>query len=303
MRPSHTSGDPHWLIPDGTAMGLKKGEEISVEALMHGLMMVSGNDAANTLAEAHSGSIPKFVEEVNSYLRNVVGCTATQFCNPHGIHSDEHFTSAYDLCLIAKRGLQIPKFREIVSKVVYTCPKTNKQPEREMKQSNALLRKGAHYYPKAIGVKTGYFSTAMNNLIAAAEHEGRTLIAVLLGCPKSADRYKDAKLLFETAFKEKMEKTRLMGPERVFNREVPGATHALQATLTKDLEIAYFPSEEPVCKAFVQWDIPPLPIKKGQKVGEVLILDEQGKTIQAGDLLAKTEVKGSFFFMLKKKLF
>lgn len=181
-RPSEATGDPHWLIPDGTIMGLKRGEEISVEALLHGLMLISGNDAANVLAEAHSGSVPRFVNELNDYLRQEIGCSDTHFSNPHGIHDKTHYSSAYDLCLIAQRALKLPKFREIVSKVVYECPKTNKRPAMEIRQFNALLKKGKHYYPHAIGIKTGYHSNAMHSLVAAAEQNGRTLIAAVLGC-------------------------------------------------------------------------------------------------------------------------
>jgi D-alanyl-D-alanine carboxypeptidase (penicillin-binding protein 5/6) len=281
-------------------MGLKKGEEVTVESLLHGLMLVSGNDAANVLAEAHSDSIPQFVEELNLYLTQNIGCTQTQFSNPHGIHCDDHVTTAYDLCLIARRGLQIPKFREIVSKASYELPKTNKRPAMELRQTNALLRKGKHYYPKAIGIKTGYLSTAMNTLVAAAEHEGRTLIAVLLGCPASSDRFKDAKSLFEKAFQETLETKILMGVDRAFKREILGSKTELEASLAQDLFLSFYPAEEPDCKAFVQWKIPQLPIKKGQKVGEVLVFDQEGKKILASDLVAKAEVKGTFFFTLKE---
>lgn len=263
-------------------------------------MLVSGNDAANVIAESLSGSVPQFVEEMNQYIRGL-GCLNTQFRNPHGLHHPEHFTTAYDICLITKKALQIPKFREIVSKVSYLKPKTNKQKAGELRQFNPLLKPGKHYYPKAIGVKTGYHSHAVNTLVAAAEHEGRTLIAVLLGCQNRSGRYEDAIRLFEAAFEEKQETRRFFGPEKDFARDVPEAKTPLHAALAGDLAISFYPAEEPSCKAFVQWNPLRLPIRKGQKVGEVEIRDEAGSLLKRGNLLAKEEVNGTFFFALKEK--
>ena len=303
LRPQNKEGDfpAYWGAIDGTRMGLIRGEIISIEALLHGLMLVSGNDAANAIAEAVSGSVPSFLEEMNAYIREL-GCANTQFMNPHGYHHPEHFTTAYDICLITKRALQIPKFREIVSTISYMKPKTNKRPAEEMRQFNPLLKPGKHFYSKAIGVKTGFHSHALNTLVAAAEHEGRTLIAVLLGCPKRAARYQDAIRLFEKAFSETKESRRFFDSEEVFSREISGAKRPLRASLTSPLDLTFYPSEEPVCKAHLHWDIVRLPVRKGQKVGEVRIHSQGGELLQKGDLLAKEEVEGTFFFVLKEKL-
>jgi D-alanyl-D-alanine carboxypeptidase (penicillin-binding protein 5/6) len=293
----------YWGAVDGTKMGLVKGETLSFESLLHGLMMVSGNDAANTIAASLSDSIPHFMGELNEYLRSI-GCVNTQFRNPHGLHHDEHFTTAYDMCLITKRALQMPKFREIVSKIVYQKPKTNKHPAEEIRHTNPLLKPGKHYYSKAIGVKTGtgYNSQSVaNTIVAAAEHEGRTLIAVLLGCPKGGDRYKDAIRLFEAAFAEEKATRCLLGSEEPFSREITGAKGPLRASLGTPLEISFYPAEEPSCKAALHWDPVRLPIRKGQKVGEVRVHTEEGKLLQKGDLFAAAPVEGTFFFVLKEK--
>src|SRR5690606_37302020 len=109
------SGIPsYWDEWDGTKMGIKIGEQFSMETLLYGLMMLSGNDAANVLAETVSGTIPRFLEELNEYMRSL-GCHSTFFNNPHGLHHQEHCTTAYDLALITRRALQHPKFCEIVS--------------------------------------------------------------------------------------------------------------------------------------------------------------------------------------------
>ena len=291
----------YWLDSDGTVMGLKRGEVLTIDTLLHGLMLVSGNDAANTIAESLAGSIPKFMEMLNEYLQSI-GCKNTQFRNPHGLTHPEHFSTAYDMALITKKALQIPKFRKIVSTLVFLKPKSNKQPEREIKLTNPLMKPNSrYYYNKAIGVKTGHTAAAQDTLVAAAEHEGRTLIAVLLGCEKSGDRYEDAKRLFETAFNEPKATRRLMGPENIFTKEMEGSKVPLKAAVAKGVTIEYFPSEEPKCKAALHWSVDALPIQKGQKVGEVQIKDENNQILQKGDLVALEEVKGTLLFVLKEK--
>lgn len=293
---------PYWLDSDGTVMGLKRGETLTLDTLLHGLMLVSGNDAANTMAESIGGSIPKFVEEMNSYLEGL-GCQNTQFQNPHGLTHPNHFSTAYDMALITKRALQIPKFRQLVSTLNYMKPKTNKQPASEIKLGNPFMKpKSRHYYSKAIGVKTGYTAAARNPFVGAAVHEGRTLIAVVLGCDTSADRFIDARRLFDTAFAEEKAKRRLIGPETVFTKDVAASNTPLKAALGKALSIEFFPSEEPDCKAILQWDTERLPIRKGQKVGEVHIQDAKGSFLQKGDLVALENVTESFFLKWKQKL-
>ena len=300
MKPAkHKENIPaYWGEVGGSKMGLVKGEVLSLDALLYGLMRHSGNDAANVIAENLSSSIPDFVSEVNQYVCEL-GCQNTHFCNPHGLHHDDHLSTAFDMCLIMKKALQIPKFREIVSSAYYQKPKTNKQPAAEISQKNPLLQSGKHYYSKVIGAKTGFHSKAKYTLAAAAEQEGRTLIAVLFGCDKRTDRYEDAIRLFDIAFAEPLETTVFSDPSHLFSYPVEGAKAPLQAVLKGNLAISYYPSEEPVCRAFVLWEPLALPIHKGQKVGEVRISDSSGIVLQRGDLVAKEDVKPTFVHFLK----
>ena len=211
-------------------------------------------------------------------------------------------TTAYDMCLIARKAMQNPKFCEIVSKLDYLKPPTNKHSEEHLKQSNHLLRPGRFFYSKAIGIKTGYTSHAQNTLIAAARQEGRTLVAVILGCEKRDDRYQDAKSLFETAFAEqKIHRTFFSGNE-TYSRPIEGAGNRLQAVLAHEVAIEYYPSEEPEnISAQICWRIPPLPIRKGTAVAEMHLIDSKGNLIHSASLLAKEKVKSTFFFMLKDR--
>jgi len=293
-KPNGAIDPPHGITSDSTLMGLKAGESFTIEDLLHGLMMVSGNDAANVLAEAVSGSVVKFMEQLNAYVR-ALGCTRTQFVNPHGYHHPEHVSNAYELCLLTKKALQIPKFCEIVAKPFYKASQNI-----EFKQRNKLMRPGEHFYPKAIGVKTGYHSSAKNNLVAAASHDDRTLIAVVLGCPESDDRYRDARALFDAAFKEEKIEILLVSNDKIYLKQIEGAKSQLEASLFNPLVISFYPSEMPHVRGFIYWDALSLPIRAGQKVGTIQVQDEDGKEIISQALLAQKPVDATFFFALKQ---
>lgn len=285
---------PYGLEADSRLLGLKEGEVVSMESLLHGALLYSGNDAANVLAEGLDGSIPRFVDEMNAYVQGL-GCTNTQFRNPHGLTHPEQYTTAYDLCLIARRAMQIPQFRQIVSKTSYWMPATNKQKGSEILQINPLLKKGhKHYYPKAIGIKTGYSRHAKCTFMAAAEDKGRRLVLAILGSETSDDRFIDAKALFEAAFAEKKVKREFAGSEEVFKRNL-GGKREIQASLSGALTIEFYPSQEPECKMFVHWLPTELPIQKGQKIGELRLLTKEGNLLTQGDLFSLSEVRANLY--------
>ena len=201
LRRSNYTLPAYYLIPDGSHIGIKRGRILSLRDLMYGMMLASGDDAANVIAKYVGGTIPKFMEELNSYLKEI-GCTQTTFYNPHGLHHPNQQSTAYDMALLTREALKNSIFRKIVATQRYTRPKTNKQEASPLVQSNKLMRPGPYYYPKAIGVKTGYYSLAGNNLVAAAEDGQRTLIAVLLKAPNRKSVFIDAKKMFETAFNQ-----------------------------------------------------------------------------------------------------
>lgn len=301
QRGGWSSVPSYWNEWDGTKMGLQKGELLSIESLLHGLMLASGNDAANVLAEAVSGSVSDFLDGLNGYLVEL-GCRTTHFMNPHGLHHEEHVTSAYDLALITKRALQFPKFREIVSTLDYAKPKTNKQPQVSIRQKNALLLPTSRYfYPKAIGVKTGFTSMAQNTLVAAAQDQGRVLIAVLLGCEKREDRYLDAKRLFEAAFSEVKMKRVYFERGAAYKKMVEGAKEPLIGYLEEEAAVEFYPAEEAEVKAHLYWEIPSFPIRKDQKVGEMRFTDADSNEVARITMLAREDVKATLFFSIKEK--
>lgn len=186
-------------IPSGyVTCNLQVGEEISVRDLLNALMIVSANDAAYVLAEYVGGSTVEFADLMNQKAREL-GCTGTHFVNPNGIHDDRHYSTAYDLYLIATYAMKNETFRELVSKTEGVLPATNKYPnaDRTLKTTNALINPDStNYYKNAIGIKTGYTSQAGNCLVAEASRDGLEFIAVVL----NGDRFPDSIQLFDYAY-------------------------------------------------------------------------------------------------------
>lgn len=271
---------PYWLQADGTSIRLQRGEKISLEDLLYGLMLQSGNDAANAIADYVSGGITHFMQEMNLYLKEI-GCHHTNFANPHGLHFPSHKTTPYDLAKMAAVALKNPMFCKIVTSDGHVCGMTNKSEERELVQKNELLKEGRFHYEGALGVKTGGHSKAGYCLVAAAEREGRRLIAVLLGCDDPKSRYRDACALFDSAFAEKKLTRKLYNAdENLFTKE------KMRAQLKEDVSISYYPSEEPEIQAKVKWKIGAFPINAGEKVGELQIKNERGEVLMSHDLLS-----------------
>lgn len=192
---------PHWLLVGGTHIQIHPGEALSVKDLMYGMLLESANDASNVLAKHVSGSVPAFVNELNSYLKQL-GCKNTHFKNPHGIHYPEHKTTAYDMALVACEAVKDPRICAILKTQHYEIAATNKTEARKITNRNKLISKTSrYYYPYALGGKTGYHDNSKGTLIAAAKKGDTTLVVVLLNCPKMSQKYEDAIKLFEHGFK------------------------------------------------------------------------------------------------------
>lgn len=290
---------PYHLTAAGSSAGIKQGEVLSLNTLLHGLLLVSGNDAANVLAEAVSGSITKFMHELNFFLRKN-GIQETSFVNPHGLHHPNHWTTAYDLALMTKKALKNPFFCKVVKTTQFVRPQTNKNLPGRFVQTNRLLKSGPYFYPQAIGVKTGYTSQSGYSLVGAATHEGRTLIAVLLGSPQSGCRFRDAIKLFEAAFSEKLvSRVLFSSKEDRFSHTFPWGTKGLEAFLSEDLIVKYYPSEELSLEAQIKWEERAPPVKKNDIVGYLKLIDENKKIIKELPLFSLSDVGATNWFWIK----
>lgn len=281
----------HILEHDGTMAGLKPGKTYSYNSLIHGMLLQSGNDAANVIAEACSGSIEKFTEELNAYLQSK-GFTKTRCDNPHGLHYPTQVTTAYELAQIAALGFKNPQFAKIIKSTSFAG-------DISIVNTNRLLKEGKYKYPKTLGGKTGYVAKAGYNLVTAAEENGRRLIAVLLGSPNSEERFKDAIALFEAAFREKKKERILFSKDHgSFHRTIPKADRPLKGRLDRDVVISYYPSEERELKARLQWNRVKLPISAGMEIGKLIVEDEGGNTYIETPLFSETGLKKSVLYQI-----
>lgn len=160
---------------EGSSIYLIEGEKLTIEQLLYGLLLESGNDCAVALALACSGSCDAFVNKMNETVAGM-GITDTHFMNPHGLSNPNHYTSAYSLALITAKALKNETFKRIVSTKQYFIPRGGEQNKRCLTNHNSLL----FSYNGMIGVKTGYTIATGRCLVTAASRDGITLIAVTL---------------------------------------------------------------------------------------------------------------------------
>jgi len=163
---------------EGSSIYLVEGEQLTIEELLYGLMLRSGNDCAVALAIACSGSVEKFVQKMNQTAAEM-GITDTHFVNPHGLYDENHYTTAYSLARITAEALKNDTFRKIVSTKKAYIPYNNVPRGRVLTNQNRLL----HSYEGCIGVKTGFTDETGRCLVSAAERNGVRLIAVTLNDP------------------------------------------------------------------------------------------------------------------------
>jgi len=163
------------LAPDGSSMDLKAGDRLTLRDLLTGMIMVSGNDAAEAVAEHIGGSVPGFVAMMNQKAASL-GLVNTHFSNPHGMPDPlHHYSTAMDLAKIADAGLQNHEFARMVSTRKYTVEFLNRDP-MIVCNTNKFLKS----YQGANGVKTGSTEESGDCLVASATHDGVQLIVVLL---------------------------------------------------------------------------------------------------------------------------
>ena len=201
-----------YSVPVGYAHAyLVEGEVLTIEQLLHVLLIPSANDAANVLAEHIAGSVSSFTTMMNTKALEL-GCTNTNFVNANGIQANNHYTTAYDLAIMGRYAMQNETFRKIVSTTKYTLPATNKYLEnnRFFKNTNELILPDErdsvdnYYYPYATGIKTGYTTIAKECVVASAKKDDIEYIVVILGAERTENglsgRFIDCKNLFNYAF-------------------------------------------------------------------------------------------------------
>lgn len=182
------------------SLGMVTGDALSVEDCLYGLLLHSSNETANALAEHVSGSIEEFASLMNERAVTL-GCQNTHFANPSGLNNPEHYTTAYDMALIAKAVMQNPTLMAIDSTLSYSIPPSKRQKNGQtIYPGHKMMKKRQpDYYPGVIGGKTGYTSLAGNTLVTFAQKDDMRLIVVILNGHMT--HYSDTKALLDFGFK------------------------------------------------------------------------------------------------------
>jgi len=304
--------DQEVTVPDnvdnsGTSIYLVPGEKLTVEELVYGMMLKSGNDAAQVLALEAGGSQEHFSEMMNARAKEC-GAEDTDFKNPNGMNEDPNalnWTTAYDLALITREAMKDERYREIVATTKYTIPATNKSEERVLKSSNVCIRghkmrningeKRPLKYDGCTGGKTGHSSTAGYCFMGTAQRDNMELVGVSLHASGYSARYIDVIKMWDYGFEHFKTYTAAKGGDVLDSQKVSrgslaevdlGVMEDMNITIDKnsDTENSISISIKPNSKELVA------PISKGDILGTVEAYDEGGSVIATADLCALEDV-------------
>lgn len=177
---------------EGTAIGLKAGDKIKLEALIYGMLLSSGNDAANAAAFAVGGSMDGFIRLMNEKAAKI-GMNNTCFATPSGLDAQNHYSTAYDMALLGAAAIKNPQFKKICSAKTYKAEYGQPPCVYTFSNHNRLLSS----YEGAFGIKTGFTKKSGRCLVSAAEKNGVTLVAVTLDAPSD---WQDHKKMLDYGF-------------------------------------------------------------------------------------------------------
>lgn len=277
-----------------TGLALRAGTTQTAEELMMAMMLYSANDAAQAVAIGTAGSVDAFVEQMNARVAEM-GLTGTHFANPHGLHNENHYTTAYDLAMIARKALDNEEFRRIINTKSYTVKNLNGEDDYQVYNRNDLLSQ----YSLADGVKTGYTRQAGNTFVGSATKDGMQLIAVVMN---STDIYGDAKALLSWGFDnfsptQILEANQSKGTVAVLN----GGRDEVSVVAEKSL---YYIGKTGDVPGFTETiDLPSsvnAPIHRGEVVGTVTYANSAGESYSTNLLAAKDVGKYSLRLVIRQ---
>lgn len=278
----------------GSQIWLEPGETMTVDDLLKAVTVVSANDACAMFAEHISGSIEGFVARMNQRAAEL-GMKNTKFLDCSGLN-DEAYSCAYDVAVMSRELMQHEKIIDYTTIWMDTLRDGTSQ----LVNTNKLIR----HYSGATGLKTGTTSTAGHNLAATATRDGLSLVAVILGCETTNERFGGARKLLDYGFANYTTYRPAVEPEQL--TEVP-VSHGLQESTSPAvpelLPILLKRGEESdvVCTVRLEESVE-APVKKGQTIGEVQVV-KKGEVIAAYPLCAATAVERMTFFAAFGRLF
>lgn len=274
--------DSYAIKVEGTSMGLEEGDIVTRRALLYGMLLPSGNDAANAAAVSVGGSMTKFVELMNKKAEKL-GLKNTHFVNPSGLDAEGHYTTAYDLAMLARAALQNPVFSEICKCESARVEYGNPPYMRGLSNSNKMLWR----YNGCIGVKTGFTDNAKRCLVTAAERNGVRLIAVTLNAPND---WSDHEKMLDYGFTQ-VNPTKIVLPAPISVQVVNGYEQQVSLELAEDILLPL--SEEENQSLCVLVNMTPFiygGFEKGKTVGKASVY-LNGQYICSADLITEKAVE------------
>ena len=285
----------------GSRLGLKTGDKITIRDLLYGLLLRSGNDAAVALAETCGGNIQGFCELMNTKVKEL-GLSNTHFESPHGLDSEEHYTTAYELALLTDYALKNPTFSQIVGTKNYTV--TINGYSKNLNNTNELLG----YLDGVYGVKTGFTNGANRCLVSACKRGDMDVICVVLGCDTKKFRTNDSIKLIKYAFEnfEYVNINELINKEFTKWKNENENYFNINKGMSSHLEIKYSEPETPIIP-IKKSDIESVkiniymtknfeaPIYENTLLGNIEVTSNNGFILHS-DILANNMIKKKNFF-------
>ena len=270
----------------GSQVYLQAGETYKVKELLKGIAVASGNDAVVAMAEKISGTVSDFVARMNERAKEL-GAVNTHFVNPHGLDAEDHYTTAYDMALMASELLKHPTILEYTS-IYEDYLQKNDGSSIWLVNTNKLVR----FYDGVDGLKTGFTATAGYCLTATAKKNNLRLISVVMGAETSDKRSSDTTSLLNYGFNTYKTHVVLttkdsLGVKRVEN----GVVEQADIVLTQDyVKLLKQTDAKPNYSFNVSVDSLVAPLKKGDIVGKVSVVDETGSVIDTLDVTLKEDI-------------
>ncbi len=263
---------------EGTSIGLKDGDEITLETLVSGMLLESGNDAANVTARVVGGSQEKFVSLMNRKAKQI-GMENTCFKNPSGLTEEGHYSTAFDMALLGSYAIKNQQFRRICSQSSVRVAYGNPEYQRTFTNHNKLLAT----FEGAFGIKTGFTKAAGRCLVSAAEKNGVTLVAVTLSAP---DDWNDHKKLLEYGFEKIKAYTEEFDVDNIKINVVGSDNKTIKVKLKTDLVYTAANKENNtqtivLCDKFLYAGV-----KKGDVVGCVRVFSSDKRLLCESDLVS-----------------
>ena len=271
---------PEMVRVEGSSMGLRAGDRLTLRDIAEGMLLVSGNDAANSAALAVGGTMDRFVSMMNAKAAEL-GMKDTHFVTPSGLDDSAHYSTAYDLALLTCAALHNADFADIVSQKSMRIHFLNPDVTRTYGNHNRLLS----LYPYCTGVKTGFTKKSGRCLVSSAEKDGVSLIAVTLGDP---DDWKDHENLLDYGFTRMVSRPVDDSAYRVSIPIVGGVQAELSVAGTRGDPVTVACGDS-LARTVELPRFVYAPVKSGQVLGRVRYVCA-GKTVAQTELVAAEDV-------------